>query len=209
MKIQSIYMLLLGCVALIGLSTCRQHKEPQDPSLYIIDGELASTGYDGTWIYLAPLEGATTENIDSVQIQEGRFRFSGCGEEMRVIRMPIRLRPKFEELLVVTEPGLIWVRIDSISESQGTPQNDALQNWKMRKRESDTFVRDLKRQLSIGKAEDSAKIQNSIDFSQSLWKDYHYEFLQKHIHETVGKFLYNTTRGALTNEQLHELACQK
>ena len=55
---------------------------------------------------------------------------------MKVLRMRILLRLKFQELLVVTEPGVTSVRIDSISSASGTPQNDALQHWKDRKQKT-------------------------------------------------------------------------
>ena len=53
------------------------------------------------------------ENIDSTRIENARFTFQGTGEEMKVLRMRILLRLKFQELLVVTEPGV--TRTDSPS----------------------------------------------------------------------------------------------
>lgn len=58
------------------------------------------------------------------------FSFSGQGEEMRVLRLRHLLRVYIQELLVVTEPGTIHVKADSVGSVTGTPQNDALQKWK-------------------------------------------------------------------------------
>ena len=44
-------------------------------SKYIIEGKLKGKTYDGEFIYLVPVEGATAETVDSVQIRDGVFRF--------------------------------------------------------------------------------------------------------------------------------------
>ncbi len=49
---------------------------------------------------------------------------------MRVLRLRHLLRIYIQELLVVTEPGTIHVKADSVGSVTGTPQNDALQKWK-------------------------------------------------------------------------------
>lgn len=85
--------------------------------------------YDGEWIYLVPMENAPGR-VDSVKITNASFSFSGQGEEMRVLRLRHLLRIYIQELLVVTEPGTIHVKADSVGSVTGTPQNDALQKWK-------------------------------------------------------------------------------
>ena len=125
--------LFIGVFTLLCLFACQSND-----SKYIIEGTLPTAQQDGEWIYLAPMENASIENIDSTRIENARFTFQGTGEEMKVLRMRILLRLKFQELLVVTEPGVTSVRIDSISSASGTPQNDALQHWKDRKQKTDS-----------------------------------------------------------------------
>ena len=124
--------LFIGIFTLLCLFACQSND-----SQYIIKGTLPTAQQDGEWIYLAPMENASIENIDSTRIENARFTFQGTGEEMKVLRMRILLRLKFQELLVVTEPGVTSVRIDSISSASGTPQNDALQHWKDWKQKTD------------------------------------------------------------------------
>ena len=72
------------------------------------------------------------------------FFFPGQGEEMRVLRLRHLLRIYIQELLVVTEPGTIHVKADSVGSVTGTPQNDALQKWKEgreKKQEAYHFIR--------------------------------------------------------------------
>ena len=78
--------------------------------------------YDGEWIYLVPMENAPGR-VDSVKITNASFSFSGQGEEMRVLRLRHLLRIYIQELLVVTEPGTIHVKADSVGSVTGTPQN--------------------------------------------------------------------------------------
>ena len=51
---------------------------------------------------------------------------------MAIIRVDLRSRYGTQDLLVVTEPGNLDVKIGSISSGQGTRQNDSLQMWKER-----------------------------------------------------------------------------
>ena len=93
--------LFIGVFTLLCLFACQSND-----SKYIIEGTLPTAQQDGEWIYLAPMENASIENIDSTRIENARFTFQGTGEEMKVLRMRILLRLKFQELLVVTEPGV-------------------------------------------------------------------------------------------------------
>ena len=111
---------------LLFLCSCR----PGTENNYTINGYLPSTELDGEYIYLVPFENASPETVDSALIADGQFRFSGNGEEIKILRMRPVLRLKSQEILLVTEPGVINVNIDSISWAGGTPQNDVLQLWK-------------------------------------------------------------------------------
>lgn len=54
-------------------------------------------------------------------------------------RVPIDMRVRYgtQDLLVVTEPGVINVVIVTVSSGSGTPQNEALQTWKELKDDHD------------------------------------------------------------------------
>lgn len=192
--------LFIGVFALLCLFACQSND-----SKYIIEGTLPSTQQDGEWIYLAPMENASIENIDSTRIENARFSFQGTGEEMKVLRMRILLRLKFQELLVVTEPGVTSVRIDSISSASGTPQNDALQHWKDRKQEADGESYALWTALKTCSPEDSIRIKQAWDSLRIETQAFNYTFMKEHINQTVGKFLYKMIKPSLTEEQRKEL----
>ena len=54
-------------------------------SKYIIEGKLKGKTYDGEFIYLVPVEGATAETVDSVQIKDGVFRFEGMLQSLQFV----------------------------------------------------------------------------------------------------------------------------
>ena len=83
--------LFIGVFTLLCLFACQSND-----SQYIIEGTLPTAQQDGEWIYLAPMENASIENIDSTRIENARFTFQGTGEEMKVLRMRILLRLKFQ-----------------------------------------------------------------------------------------------------------------
>mgnify|MGYP002419440538 FL=1 len=192
--------LFIGVFTLLCLFACQSND-----SQYIIEGTLPTAQQDGEWIYLAPMENASIENIDSTRIENARFTFQGTGEEMKVLRMRILLRLKFQELLVVTEPGVTSVRIDSISSASGTPQNDALQHWKDRKQKTDGESYALWTALKTCSPEDSTRIKQTWDSLRVETQAFNYAFMKEHINQTVGKFLYKMIKTSLTEEQRKEL----
>ena len=70
--------LFIGVFTLLCLFACQSND-----SKYIIEGTLPTAQQDGEWIYLAPMENASIENIDSTRIENARFTFQGTGEEMK------------------------------------------------------------------------------------------------------------------------------
>ena len=49
------------------------------------------------------------------------------------IRVDYHYRMGLQPLLIVVEPGNVKVRVDSLSSAVGTPQNDSLNQWKIKK----------------------------------------------------------------------------
>ena len=97
---------------------------------YRIQGTLPSSDFDGELIYLVHFENTSPQPVDSTVILNGTVKFEGNGEEGKMLRMRPSLRLRSQELIIITEPGVINVIVDSISSSSGTLQNEALQKWK-------------------------------------------------------------------------------
>lgn len=118
---KSIIAFLAGAVL---LASCSQSSE------YVIYGTVSNPDLEGAKVFLVPLENAVKENIDSTYIRNQAFEFRGTQERMADIRIERYKRFGNENLLVVTEPGELYVTIGQVSSGRGTPQNDSLQVWK-------------------------------------------------------------------------------
>lgn len=186
--------LFIGAFALISLLACK----PEAPE-YHIEGNLPSDRYDGEWIYLAPLGDTSADNIDSTRIENARFTFRGTEERLKVLRMRVPLRLKLQELLVITEPGVISVRIDSISSASGTPQNDVLQEWKEFKERTDRERKQLWSSLqTCTQSVDTMRIINAINSLRDETDDFNRAFLKELPTQTlVGTFLNAMIRPTL------------
>ena len=97
---------------------------------YRIHGRVASNDLEGVQVFLVPLGHEEPENVDSVVIRNHEFFFKGKEHWMCEIRLDRYNRDKGQNLLVVTEPGDIYVTIGPDSIGGGTPQNDSIQVWK-------------------------------------------------------------------------------
>ena len=121
---------LFGLILLAGvLAGCNQKTAMSGEC--VIKGTVSDPSLDGKRIYLVPLEGPDeAAYVDSFDIKDGKFEFHKDTVMMAKILMDYRYRYDKQVLLVVTEPGILEVHIDSVSSAKGTPQNDLLQNWK-------------------------------------------------------------------------------
>jgi hypothetical protein len=170
----------------------------------VIEGTLPSVKYDGEWIYLVPMENAQGR-VDSVKISNASFSFSGQGEEMRVLRLRHALRPYIQELLVVTEPGIIQVTTDSIGSVTSTPQNDALQQWKEGREKKQVSYRFIRQGLQTATGEDSLYLAQRQDSLKVQEQEMNYFFLKEQGDNTLGMFMQKMLRGSLTEEQRKQL----
>ena len=107
------------------LASCATHSNE-----YVIHGTVASHELEGAKVYLVPMGDVTKENLDSTYIHNQFFEFRGTEERVVDVRLERRRRWGVETLLVVTEPGEIYVTLGQTSTGRGTPQNDSIQVWK-------------------------------------------------------------------------------
>ncbi len=111
--------------ALCALALCSCGK-----GQFRIHGRVTSNELEGVQVFLVPVGHEERENVDSVKIRNYGFTFKGRKEWICEIRLDRYHRDKGQNLLIVTEPGDIYVTIGPESSGGGTPQNDSLQVWK-------------------------------------------------------------------------------
>ena len=115
---------IVGVAIIVALSGCNGGE-------CRIHGTMESGAWDGKRIFLVPMEGPRdAAHVDSVVIRDRTFEFTVHKEEMKIVRLDYHFRRGTQDLLIVTEPGDLYVCIGENSVAAGTPQNDSMQVWK-------------------------------------------------------------------------------
>ena len=164
---------------------------PEEAGYYLLNP--GAVKYDGEWIYLVPMENAPGR-VDSVKITNASFSFSGQGEEMRVLRLRHLLRIYIQELLVVTEPGTIHVKADSVGSVTGTPQNDALQKWKEGREKKQEAYHFIRTGLRNATGKDSLHLIRIRDSLRMQEQETNFLFLKEQGNNTLGTFMRKMVR---------------
>lgn len=129
------------------------------------------------------------------------FFFFRTREEMRVLRLRHLLRIYIQELLVVTEPGTIHVKADSVGSVTGTPQNDALQKWKEGREKKQEAYHFIRTGLRNATGKDSLHLIRIRDSLRMQEQETNFLFLKEQGNNTLGTFMRKMVRGSLTEEQ--------
>lgn len=186
---------ILSAIALLTLAGCGgQTALPR----YEVE-VTAPQALEGEWLYLAPID-ASSQGIDSARVADGKALFSGDEPEaMRVLRTRINLRLDYQELLLVTETGRTYVALDSLSYSRGTPQNEALNRWKLRREQSNQTLRTLHEQLVVQPNDTS--LRKAYADEMAAMHRYTLDFASRYRDFTVGQFLYQQIRSSLSETE--------
>lgn len=172
---------VMGCQRSVVQSNCK------------IEG-TASGALNGKKIFLVPLNGPQDRaHVDSAVIENGKFEFSIDSLMMAILRIELRARYGYQDLLVITESGTVHATIGEVSAAGGTPQNDSLQVWKSLSEEYHAKNRPLMMQLQQTANDDSLKAviktvisgnynafkQRSRHMAEGLKEGVLYDFLDK------------------------------
>ena len=121
---------LMALAAVVMIAGCQGEKKVS--GVCRISGTVTGDEYEGKRIFLVPLNGpATSETVDSVEIKDGKFEFTPDSVQIYKILLDYHFRMGLQPIIIVGEPGDVWVKIGQTSYSGGTPQNDSLQHWKV------------------------------------------------------------------------------
>ena len=124
---------ILLCFMAMATVTMFYSCQQANDGKFHVEGVVNGEQYEGKRIFIVPLYGKkTAEYVDSMEIKDGKFHFTKDTMQMYKILLDYHYRLGVQPLLVVGEPGMIHVTIDSISHAVGTPQNDSLEQWKVR-----------------------------------------------------------------------------
>ncbi len=129
--------LIFAILALLSLSfvAC-------DDNVCHIKGTIPEN-FNGKRIFLVPTQNDSRFNVDSMEVENGTFHFESDTVMLAEIRVDYHYRMGVQPLLVVVEPGNVTVVVDSVSSAVGTPQNDSLNAWKIKKEAHDRQYREM------------------------------------------------------------------
>ena len=126
---RKILLCFMAVTAVMVFYNCQQ----KNPNECRIHGFVSDEKFEGKRVFLVPFYGPkVAETVDSVEIKDGRFEFTTDSMKLYKILIDLRFRMGVQPLLVIGEPGDVKVTIDSVSHAVGTPQNDSLEQWKVR-----------------------------------------------------------------------------
>lgn len=125
-------VMLLGC------------RAPHDPAEeYRIHGTAWVNELEGAEVSLCPLGTEKKDPIGSTIIKNGTFEFKGYKHFVGEIRVKPLARVHIPNVLIVTEPGDIYVGLGPESKVSGTAGNDTLQAWQQATEEINRKIKSL------------------------------------------------------------------
>lgn len=127
-----------------------------------IAGTVDGKQFEGKYVYIMPMsDAATSEKMDSVKIVNGQFEYTPDSMQLYKIMFNDDLRKEAQALLVVAEPGNVWVKMGPTSHAGGTPQNDTLEVWKGLTEDNHWMMGHMRQELNRLKALDDTMIANA------------------------------------------------
>ncbi len=192
---KKILLCMLSAVAGTMLFSCQQTVN--DGKCHI-EGVVNGEQYEGKRIFVVPLFGPkTAEYVDSMEITDGKFHFTKDFTkdtvQMYKILLDYHYRLGVQPLLIVGEPGTINIVIDSVSHATGTPQNDSLEQWKVRTEIHNVQLGKMRKNIvSLQKQGDSVQakyIQQRADSFHLVYKNYTRQMAKSLSGTVLGDFL--------------------
>jgi hypothetical protein len=186
---------MLSAVAGTMLFSCQQTVNDGKCN---IEGVVNGEQYEGKRIFVVPLFGPkTAEYVDSMEITDGKFHFTKDFTkdtvQMYKILLDYHYRLGVQPLLIVGEPGTVNIVIDSVSHATGTPQNDSLEQWKVRTEIHNVQLGKMRKNIvSLQKQGDSVQakyIQQRADSFHLVYKNYTRQMAKSLNGTVLGDFL--------------------
>ncbi len=133
---------------------------------YEIDGTLyGGASFEGETIYMVSFGSSSLEGQDSAVIRNGRFHFEGKVNRPEVceLRMRPMMRLFIDRLVLIKEPGHIWVTLNKQSVAHGTALNDSLQHWREYKMGVDSVMFKVSKKLKRAEGEEREALEQEYD----------------------------------------------
>lgn len=178
-------VLLFWAVAVMAIVGCQSQQSTGSCHVY---GSVSDSSMEGRRIVIEPLDkSATTVKSDTVEIKDGKFEISLDSVLVyKVMPEDGNLYAALQPIIIVGEPGNVWVRLGVDSHSGGTAQNDTLEQWKILTEAHSHAYTQLCAKASM------ASQQGDTILAASLQKEadslhFKYSATTRHMAEGIGK----------------------
>lgn len=188
---------ILLCFVAVAAATMFFSCQQNDGKCHI-EGTVNGEQYEGKRIFVVPMNGPTTaEYVDSMEIKDGKFSFTKdfTKDTMQMYKILLDYHYRFglQPLLVVGEPGTIRVSIDTVSHAVGTPQNDSLEQWKVRTEIHNRQMMLMRKNMADlqmkGDSVQAKYIQQRADSFHLVYKKYTRQMAKSLEGKVLGDFL--------------------
>ena len=188
---------ILLCFVAVAAATMFFSCQQNDGKCHI-EGTVNGEQYEGKRIFVVPMNGPTTaEYVDSMEIKDGKFSFTKdfTKDTMQMYKILLDYHYRFglQPLLVVGEPGTIRVSIDTVSHAVGTPQNDSLEQWKVRTEIHNRQMMLMRKNIADlrlkGDTVQAKYIQQRADSFHLVYKNYTRQMARNLDGQVLGDFL--------------------
>ena len=178
-------VLLFWAIAAMTIVGCQPQQSTGSCRIY---GSVSDSTMEGRRIVIEPLDmSTTTVKSDTLEIKDGKFDMSLDSVLIyKVMPADANLYSVLQPIIIVGEPGNVWVSLGNDSHSGGTAQNDTLEQWKII---TETYSRVYNRlrakasqMASEGDTINAANLQKEAD---SLHNEY--SATTRHMAEGIGK----------------------
>jgi len=196
----------LYLIFFISLAACTPRQQGS-----VIEGTLPNDLYDNESVYWVPMKGDHPRPVDSTIIKKNKFRIVISDHNLNktgIIRVKPVLRLALQEILVFTEPGKIYVKLDSLSSSSGTPLNDVFQVWKDRKQKYNRDRYELIQKRNKKKDNDQDIQKEKLEKLFDAYLDDIYLIVYENKDNEAGKFIFSMHKSSFTLEQQNELGIE-
>lgn len=191
--------LIYPVLFLMMMPSCRQSQ------VCSIEGRITNPEFFGSKVYLVALDAPVTRNVDSTTAENGKFSFEIKADSfaVKILRVRAKYPRIIEDLVIIPEPGKIYVVLDSISRGHGTRLNNLLQEWKIRKRIHDSiqfsmFVRKNRDGIGASEADSLAQFAEMMD---RVFKSDNICMINSNLHNGIGLLIYKVYFDALPADE--------
>ena len=181
---KKILLCFMAAAAMTMLYSC----QPKNANECRIHGVVPDEKFEGKRIFLVPFYGEKNANtVDSVEIKDGKFEISLDSVLVyKVMPEDGNLYAALQPIIIVGEPGNVWVSLGIDSHSGGTAQNDTLEQWKILTEAHSRVYNQLRVKASMASEKgDTVLAGNLQKEADSL--HFKYSSTTRHMAEGVGK----------------------